>query len=114
MGRTIILTKTHPDELHDISKAETFQISLLGGPAGEQIIQEQHGWWDEENQKAQELVTTLRPEKRESLEEASEIYLEQIALRVREGFVHSHSYNFDEGKFVYRNLSLSQAKTSTS
>lgn len=114
MGRTIILTKSHPDELHDINKAESFQISLLGGPTGYQIIQEQHGWWDEEKQTAQNLVTTFRPENKESSEEAAKIYRDQVALRVREGFVHSRSIDFNQGKFVYRNLSLSQAKSSTS
>ena len=114
MGRTIILTKNRPDELHDISKAESFQISLLGGPTGEQIIQEQHGWWDEEEQKAQHLVTTFRPENKEPLEEAGQIYLDRVAFRVREGFVHSRSYNFNQGEFVYRNLSPSRAEPSVS
>jgi hypothetical protein len=105
MGNTVILTKSHPAELGVIEKAEAFQISMLDGPTGEQRLQEQHGWWDEQNQKAQWLVTTLAPELALPFEEASRSYFEQIGKRASEGFVHARSFNFKEGRFEYRNLS---------
>jgi hypothetical protein len=104
MGNTVILTKNHPSELGAIEKAEAYQVSLLGGATGEQRLQEQHGWWDERNQKAQWLATTLAPETPLPFDEAKKLYIEQIAKRASEGFVHSRSYNFPEGRFVYRNL----------
>jgi hypothetical protein len=107
MGNTIILAKFHPDEfIEDIEKAECYQISLLGGPTGDQIFQEQHGWWDEKNQKAHALVTTIRPDERLSAEEARESYYRQITIRVSEGFVHSRSFDFNENKFVYRLITV--------
>jgi|SRR5271168_2676212 len=104
MGNTVILTKNHPSELDTISKAEAFQISLLGGATGEQHVLEQHGWWDEQNQKAEWLATTLKTENTVSFDAARHAYIHQITMRVAEGFVHSRSYSFTEGKFVYRDL----------
>ncbi|MGB6876758.1 MAG: hypothetical protein WBD87_12090 [Candidatus Acidiferrales bacterium] len=76
MGNTIILTKNHPSELGAIEKAEAYQVSLIGGPTGEQRLQEQHGWWDETNQKAQWLATTLAPEASLPFDDAKKLYLE--------------------------------------
>jgi hypothetical protein len=61
MGNTVILTKNHPSGLADIQKAEAFQASMLGGPTGEQLIKEQHGWWNEREQKADWLVDSVLP-----------------------------------------------------
>jgi hypothetical protein len=104
MGNTIILTKNHPSELSNIAKAEAFQISMLGGATGEQTVKEQHGWWNEREQKAEFLATTFEPETPLPLEEARRVYTEQIAKRALEGFFHSRSYNFNENRFVYRDL----------
>ncbi|MFZ3215517.1 MAG: hypothetical protein WA192_05590 [Candidatus Acidiferrales bacterium] len=104
MGNTTILTKNHPAELGTVAQAEAFQISLLGGPDGEQRLKEQHGWWNEAEQKAEWLVTTLEPETPYSFEEAQKVYYAQVLSRVQQGFVHSRSYSFKEGKFVYRDL----------
>lgn len=104
MGNTVILTKNHPSELGAIEKAEAYQISLLGGATGEQRIQEQHGWWNEQNQKAHALVITFAPEEALPFEEARQLYRDQIKKRASEGFVHARSYNFNEGRFVYRSL----------
>ncbi|MGB2590951.1 MAG: hypothetical protein WA853_17840 [Candidatus Acidiferrum sp.] len=104
MGNTVILTKNHPSELDTIERAEAVQISLLGGTTGDQIVQEQHGWWNEREQKAEFLATTLRPETPLPFEEARRVYTEQISVRVLEGYVHSRSYSFTENRFVYRDL----------
>ena len=104
MGNTVILTKNHPSELVTVGKSEAYQISLLGGPAGDQQVQEQHGWWDEQNQKALWIATTLRSETPLPYEIAKNEYHTQILSRASQGFVHSRSYSFNEGKFVYRNL----------
>ncbi len=104
MGKTIILTKNHPFELRDIEKAEAFQISLLGGPTGPQILQEQHGWWNERDQKAEALAITLRMAEPLAEAEAERAYIEHIVSRALQGFVHSRSFNFNESKFVYRDL----------
>lgn len=103
MGKTIILTKNHPSELGDIEKAEAYQISLEGGATGEQVLQEQHGWWNEREQKAEALAPTLRTEKI-PYEQAHDEYIRQIAARALQGFWHSRSYSFTEGKFIYRDL----------
>ncbi|MGC2106273.1 MAG: hypothetical protein WA647_14350, partial [Candidatus Acidiferrum sp.] len=87
-----------------IERAEAVQISLLGGTTGDQIVQEQHGWWNEREQKAEFLATTLRPETPLPFEEARRVYTEQISVRVLEGYVHSRSYSFTENRFVYRDL----------
>lgn len=110
MGNTIILTKHHPSELADIEKAEAYQVSMLGAATGDQIVQEQHGWWNEAKQQPEFPATTLKTEKRLPLNEAKEMYYGQIANRVQEGFVHSRSYSFIENKFVYRDLSDSVAQ----
>jgi hypothetical protein len=104
MGNSVILTKNHPSELGTIAQAEAFQITLLGGPTGEQQVLEQHGWWDEQNQKAEWLATTLKTETAVPFDVARNAYNHQIVMRVAEGFVHSRSYSFNEGKFVYRDL----------
>jgi hypothetical protein len=104
MGNSVILTKNHPSELTAIEKAEAFQISLLGGATGAQLVKEQHGWWNEADQKAEFLVTTFEPDTPLPFEEARKVYLEQIAKRALEGFVHSRSFSFTENKFVYRDL----------
>jgi hypothetical protein len=104
MGSSVILTKNDPSELATIVKAEAFQISLLGGATGEQQLKEQHGWWDEQNQKAEWLVTTLAPDTALPFDEAHEAFHGRVAKRGLEGFVHSRSYNFEEGKFVYHDL----------
>ncbi len=104
MGNTIILTKSHPSELGDIMKAEAYQISLLGGATGEQRVQEEHGWWNEKEQKAEWLQKTFQPETPFPFDEARRTYFDQIFSRVQQGFVHSRSYSFPEGKFVYRDL----------
>lgn len=83
MGNTVILTKNHPSEIDSIEKSEAYQISLLGGASGDQRLQEQHGWWDEKNQKAQWLATTLAPETPFPFDEARKLYTEQIARRAR-------------------------------
>lgn len=104
MGNTVILTKNHPAELADIEKAEAFQISLLGGPTGPQVLHEQHVWWNERDQRAEALSVTLRtPDALPELE-ARCAYTAQIASRALQGFVHSRSFNFNENKFVYRDL----------
>lgn len=104
MGNTIILTKNHPSELRDIEKAESFQISLLGGPTGEQRVREEHGWWNERDQKAEWLAVTLAPDTPYPFQVARNLYFRQILNRVQEGFVHSRSYSFTEERFVYRDL----------
>jgi hypothetical protein len=104
MGNSVILTKNHPSELGEIEKAEAFQISLLGGPTGEQSVKEQHDWWNEREQKAEFLVTTFEPDAPLSLEAARKVYFDQITRRVLEGFFHSRSYSFTENRFVYRDL----------
>jgi len=104
MGRTIILTKNRPLELEGVEKAEAFEISLLGGPTGPQILQEQHGWWNERDQKAEALAITLRIEEPLPEAEAKRAYIEQIASRALQGFVHSRSFDFNQSKFVYRDL----------
>jgi hypothetical protein len=104
MGNTVLLTKHHPDEIRDIEKAECYQISLLGEASGPQTFQEQHGWWDEKNQNAHALVTTIRPDDRLSADESKQLYYKQIARRGLEGFVHARSFDFNENRFVYRKL----------
>jgi hypothetical protein len=104
MGKTVILTKNHPSELGNIAQAESFQISLLGGPGGEQRVKEDHGWWNERGQKAEWLAVTFAPDSPFPFDEANRIYHQQILSRVQQGFVHSRSYSFTEGKFVYRDL----------
>jgi Family of unknown function (DUF5677) len=104
VGNTVILTKNHPSELADIERAEAFQISLLGGPTGPQILQEQHGWWNERDQRTEALVVTLRLQEPLPETEAKRAYTAQIASRALQGFVHSRSLNFNENKFVYRDL----------
>ena len=108
MGNSIILTKNHPSNLGTVEKAEAFQISLLGGPAGEQIVQEQHGWWNEKEQKPEWLATTFRPETPLTHDQAKQVYYDQITKRVSEGFVHSRSFNNSENRFVYRDLTAYQ------
>jgi hypothetical protein len=104
VGNTIILTKNHPSDLADIEKAEAFQISLLGGPTGPQILQEQHGWWNERDQRTEALAVTLRTQEPLPETEARRAYTSQVANRALQGFVHSRSFNFKENKFVYRDL----------
>ena len=104
MGNTVILTKSHPSELVDIEKAEAFQISLLGGETGPQILQEQHGWWNERDQRAEAHTVTLCLEEPLPETEARRAFTAQIASRALQGFVHSRSFNFNENKFVYRDL----------
>jgi len=104
VGNTVILTKNRPSELSNVEKAEAFQISLLGGPTGPQILQEQHGWWNERGQRAEAMVVTLRIEEPLPEPEAKSAYTAQIASRALQGFVHSRSFNFNENKFVYRDL----------
>jgi len=104
VGNTVILTKNNPSELADIEKAEAFQISLLGGPTGPQILQEQHGWWNERDQRAEALAVTLLIQDPLPEAEARRAYTAQIASRALQGFVHSRSFNFNENKFVYRDL----------
>jgi hypothetical protein len=104
MGNTVILTKNHPSELADIEKAEAFEISLLGGLTGPQILQEQHGWWNERDQRAELLAVTLRMQEPVPEAEAKRAYTAQIASRALQGFVHSRSFNFHQNKFVYRDL----------
>jgi hypothetical protein len=106
MGNTVILTKNHPSELDTIAKAEAYQVSLLGGPVGDQRVKEQHGWWNEEKQKAEWLATTFEPESALPLDEARKVYNSQISLRALQGFVHARSFSFNENKFVYRDLRL--------
>ena len=79
MGNTVILTKNHPSELTTIDKAEAFQISLLGGPTGEQKFKEQHGWWDEQNQKAEMLATTFEPDTALPFDDARKLTAVQIS-----------------------------------
>jgi hypothetical protein len=118
MGNTIILTRNHPSDLDTVAKAEAFQISLLGGPTGEQRVKEQHGWWNEQNQKAEWLATTFEPDTALPFDEARNVYHSQIARRALEGFVHARSYSFIENKFVYHDLrqtlGFEQAKTASS
>lgn len=104
MGNMVILTKNHPSELADIEKAEAFQISLIGGRTGPQILQEQHGWWNERDQRAESLAVTLRTVEPLPEAEARRAYTAQIASRALQGFVHSRSFNFNENKFLYRDL----------
>ena len=104
MGHSIILTKSHPSELSTFAKAEAIQISLLGGPTGEQNFKEQHGWWDEYNQKAEFLETTFEPETALPFDEARKLYNEQIVLRVLEGYVHARRYSHIEHRFVYYDM----------
>lgn len=104
MGNVVILTKNHPSELADIEKAEAFQISLLGGTSGPQILQEQHGWWNERDQRAEWLTITLRIQEPLPESEARRAYTGQIASRALQGFVHSRAFNFNENKFVYLDL----------
>ncbi|HXJ12010.1 MAG TPA: hypothetical protein VNH19_07035 [Candidatus Limnocylindrales bacterium] len=104
MGKTVIVTKHHPSELGDIEKAEAYQICLLGGSTGDQIVQEQHGWWNERQQKAEALVTTFRPDEPLPLEKAVTIYVEQLSIRALEGFVHARFFSFTQNKFVYQDL----------
>jgi hypothetical protein len=105
MGNTVILTKQHPNVATTVGEAEAFQISLLGGATGPQRVQEEHGFWDEQAQKAQMRVYTLKIEEPLPFEEARKIYYQQIFSRILEGFVHSRSYNFPLGRFVYRDFS---------
>ena len=105
MGNSIILTKQHPDVATTVGEAEAFQISLLGGASGPQRVQEEHGYWDEQAKKAQWRVYTLKIEEPLPFEAARKIYRAQIFRRILEGFVHSRSYNFRLGRFVYRDLS---------
>jgi len=104
MGNSVILTKNHPSELAEVSQAEAFQITLLGGATGEQRVLEQHGWWNEQKQQAECLVDTLRTDTAVPFDEAKRAYNHQIAMRVAEGFVHARSYNFNENRFVYRDM----------
>jgi len=104
MGNSIILTKHHPSELSNIEKAEAYQISLLGGPTGEQRVKEQHGWWNEKDQKPEFLATTFEPEHPLPFEEARRVYIEQITVRALQGFLYSRSFSFLENRFVYRDL----------
>jgi hypothetical protein len=39
-----------------------------------------------------------------SHEEAKKIHFDQVLKRVQEGFIHSRSFDFNEGRFVYREL----------
>lgn len=105
MGNTIILTKHGPSDVASIEKSEAYQISLLGRSSGEQQLREQHGWWDEKNQRSQWLATTLAPEAPLPFDEAMKLYINQIAKRATEGFLHARSYNFHLSTFVYRYLS---------
>jgi len=88
----------------EIDQAEAYQISLVGGPAGEQHVVEQHGWWNERRQHAEWLPSTSGPNVPFPLEGSRDIYNQQIQSRVQEGFVHSRSYSFLGAKFVYRDL----------
>lgn len=104
MANAVILTKNHPSELTAIAKAEAFHISLLGGPAGELKLKEQQGWWDEQNQEAEWLVTTLELDTTLPFDEAWTLYNQQVVMRALEGFVHARSFSSDEKTLVYNDL----------
>jgi len=104
MGKVAILTRNPPAELGDIQKAEAYQIALLGGATGDQRVKEQHGWWNETEQRAEFLSTTFEPDTPLPFEEALKVYYDQIGLRASQGFMHVRYYSFIENRYVYEDL----------
>lgn len=101
IGDAIILTKHRPSELLDSERTEAYLIALQSGALGTHSVVEQHGWWNECEQKAQFVATTFAPQTALSFEESRRIYFDQITKRFTEGFIHARLYSFKERRFVY-------------
>jgi hypothetical protein len=84
-----------------------FQMEFIGGKRV-YFVRETHGFWNNTEKRVEHVVTTLSPEDGfTSYEEAFSRYEQQVARRVKDGFVHSFAIDFykraGEG-FIYEYL----------
>jgi hypothetical protein len=98
MGKWVRLSKKHPEITDD---NEVCNVHELGGPQGNQIVQGQHFYQAGGEPEAQELATFFRTESAIVLSEAERLFKENIATRLRDGYVHVQYLNFRLGRLVY-------------
>jgi hypothetical protein len=79
-------TQSHPSELYVIHGTV---LSTSTDPVKQWVVEEQHGYWDEQAKQFRNSATTLLPDDPKfcvSLEEVHEQVKKQVMVRVKSGF----------------------------
>jgi hypothetical protein len=107
---TLYRTDPRGKSFSDLAETEYFQPRIDREKRGDKFVffvRETHGYFDDQQKKAESVTETFNPEDPfESREEAREWYEQQLRFRTANGFVHALAWDpFSPDRTSYRILS---------